>query len=131
MILTKDIYPPKKIKIIGIKNKGRGVVATKKILKDEIIEYCPLVLLGEKDSYFMDHESDTLKNYFLHQLKFKRNCIMLGYASLYNHSFEPNSDMEYENDPEITYILFRAIADIKAGEEITWNYNFDNNIVNY
>ncbi|MBU1445699.1 SET domain-containing protein-lysine N-methyltransferase [Patescibacteria group bacterium] len=126
-----EIFPPQKIKITAVENKGRGVIATEKIFKDEIIEYCPLIILKEKDSKFAASESDTIAYYYLHQLKFKRDCVMLGYASLYNHSFDPNADVEYENDPKIDYLIFRAIKDIDAGEEITWNYNFDDNVVDF
>ena len=126
-----DILPPRKIKIIETKNKGRGVVATDEIFKNEIIEYCPLIILSDKDSQFIKtkSESDTLYYYYLQQPDLKRNCIMLGYASLYNHSFDPNSEIDYENDPKIMHLIFRAIKNIEAGEEITWNYCFDNDIV--
>ncbi|OIO61417.1 MAG: hypothetical protein AUJ47_09625 [Candidatus Marinimicrobia bacterium CG1_02_48_14] len=126
-----DLHPPKKIKICEIKDKGRGVISTENIAQGEIIETCPLIILGEQDSQFIGEKSDTLRHYHLYQQKFNRNCIMLGYASLYNHSFEPNSDIEYENDPKAKILIFRAIKDIGVGEEITWDYNFDNNIVEF
>ena len=126
-----DILPPRKIKISEIEGKGLGVIATDKIKAGEIIETCPLIILGEQDSQFIGEKSDTLRHYHLYQQKFNRNCIMLGYASLYNHSFEPNSDIEYENDHKAKILIFRAIKDIGVGEEITWDYNFDNNIVEF
>lgn len=131
MSINMDIFPPNKIKIVEIKGKGRGVVATENISKNEIIETCPLIILGAKDSQFVGDKSDTLRHYHLYQQKFDRNCIMLGYASLYNHSFEPNADIEYGNDPKAKYLIYKAIKDIKAGDEITWNYNFDNNRVDF
>jgi len=128
-----DILPPKKIKIVKIKNKGRGVVATEKILKNEIIEYCPLIILGKNDSQFIKTKgkSDTLYYYYLQQPELKRNSIMLGYASLYNHSSDPNSEIDYKDNYKITHIIFRAIKDIEAGEEITWDYCFDDDRVEF
>jgi len=128
-----EILPPRKIKITEIVNKGRGVIATEKIFKNEIIECCPLIILREKDNQFIKtkDESDTLYHYYLEQPDLKRNSIMLGYASLYNHSFDPNSEVDYEDDPGHTYIIFRAIKDIEAGEEITWDYNFDDDLVEF
>ena len=126
-----EIFPPKKIKITEIKEKGLGVIATDNISLGEIIEYCPLIILGESDSQFIGDKSDTLRHYHLYQQKFNRNCIMLGYASLYNHSFEPNADIEYPDDPRAKYLIIKAVKEINAGEEITWNYNFDDNIVDF
>lgn len=128
-----DILPPKKIKIAEIKGKGRGVVATEKIIKGEIIEHCPLIILGEKDSQFLKDKkkSDTLYYYYLQQPDLKRNAIMLGYASLYNHNSDPNSEIDYSDNPKDTYMFFRAIKDIEVGEEITWDYYFDNDLVEF
>ena len=109
------------------------MAAAEKIFKDEIIEYCPLIILRPKDSAFIKNksESDTLYYYYLQQPDLKRNCIMLGYGSLYNHSSDPNSEIDYEIDPKITHIIFRAIKDIEVGQEITWDYNFDNGIIEF
>ncbi|MDO8505902.1 MAG: SET domain-containing protein-lysine N-methyltransferase [bacterium] len=128
-----DIHPPKKIKISEIENKGRGVVATEKILKNEIIEYCPILLLRKKDSTFIKNKNknDTLYYYYLQQPDLKRDVIMLGYASLYNHSSDPNCEVDYPADPKMNYIFFRAIKNIKAGEEIIWDYNFDDDLVEF
>ncbi|MFH1235446.1 MAG: SET domain-containing protein-lysine N-methyltransferase [Parcubacteria group bacterium] len=125
--------PLRKIKVIEIKNKGRGVVATEKILKNEIIEYCPLIQLREKDSRFIKTKgtSDTLYYHYLQQPDLKRNSIMLGYGSLYNRSSDPNAEIDYDNDPQMMHIYFRAIKDIEPGEEITWDYKFDNGIVEF
>jgi SET domain-containing protein len=128
-----ELLPPKKIKIVEIEGKGMGVVATDKISKGEIIEYAPLIILREKDSQFIDSrdKSDTLYHYFLHQFDLKRNCIMLGYASIYNHSADPNAEIDYEPDPKLKYMVFRAIKDIEVNEEITWDYCFDNDLVEF
>ncbi len=52
----------------------------------------------------------------------KTSAIALGYGSIYNHSFTPNA--RYYDGRNQTKI-FMAIRDIKAGEEITVNYNGD------
>ena len=128
-----EISPPKKIKIIEIKKRNRSVVATEKIFKNEIIECCHLIIMGKKDSQFIKDKSksDILYYYYLQQPDLKRNSIMLGYASLYNHSPDPNCEIDYEDDPKVTHIIFRAIKDIEVGEEITWDYNFDNDKVEF
>ncbi len=127
-----DIFPPSKIKICKVKNKGRGVMAVKNIKKGEVIEYCPIIILNNKDSAFMKKGSDTLHFYFLEQPDLKRNAFMLGYGSIYNHNDkDPNAELDYRGGQKQDYIFFRAIKEIKKGDEITWDYNFDNGIVEF
>ena len=126
-----EIYPPKKIKIVPLQEKGRGVVATSFIAKYEIIEVSPIVVLGEEDACFVRERSDRLKHYYLHQTQLDRFCVMLGYASLCNHDFNPNATFEYDPDPAQHYVAIRALRDIHPGEEIVLNYNFDDDIVDF
>lgn len=126
-----DIFPPQKIKIIDIENKGRGVVAVEEIKEGETIEVCPIVFISEKEASFIEEQSDILKFYYLMQLSTNKYCIMLGYGSIYNHSFNPNADIEYNEDKIENFLSFKAIKNIKAGEEIVFDYEFDNNIVEF
>ncbi|HNE48113.1 MAG TPA: SET domain-containing protein-lysine N-methyltransferase, partial [Saprospiraceae bacterium] len=50
-------------------------------------------------------------------------AIALGYGSLYNHSYNPNARYEVDFDEEV--IRFYTLSTIKAGGEITVNYNGD------
>lgn len=121
------ISPPKKIKIINIINKGRGVVAIQDIEKDEIIETCPIIFISKEEADFIKNKSTVLKFYYLEQTANNKFCIMLGYGSIYNHSFNPNADIEYNEEKIENYLFFKAIKHIKAGEEIFFDYQFDDN----
>jgi SET domain-containing protein len=97
--------------------KIRGILASNDISKGEIIERCPLILIDVKEEEHL--ESTKLKEYyFLYNKKY--HCIVLGYGSLYNHSFNPNSKIY--RDYKRKEIVFKAIKDIKKGEEITYKY---------
>lgn len=120
-----EIIPPTKIKIVDIKGKGRGIIATQDIKKEEIIEHCPVLFLSEKEIQFLDHESDVLKFYYLSQSGINKHCIMLGYGSLYNHSSDPNADIDYDTEDPKNFLMFVAIKDIPAGEEIVFDYEFE------
>jgi len=121
-----EIIPPRKIKIMPIKGKGRGVFAMEDIKEGEIIEYCPIIFLSEKEIKFLDNESDILKFYYLFQYAIDKHCIMLGYGSIYNHSKDnPNADIDYDTEDPKSFLIFTAIKDIKAGEEIVYDYEFD------
>lgn len=101
-----------------VRGKGRGVFARRSIAEGTVIETVPVLLVPVK------HISHGLENPFLARFCFIRDrrnvAIALGYGSLYNHSYRPNA--RYEDGPAAT-MLFRSIRPIKAGEEITVNYN--------
>lgn len=122
-----EICPPKKVKVVGIQGKGRGVVATQNIKKGEIIEYCPVIFLSDKEVDFIKNKSDILKFYYLWQYAIDKYCLMLGYGSLYNHSSNPNADVDYNTKKSKNYLIFQAIKNIKSGEEIVYDYEFDDN----
>lgn len=120
-----EILLPTKIKIINIQGKGRGVIATDDIKRDEIIEYCPIVFISEKETSFFEKEKTILKFYWLLQPETKKSCVILGYGSLYNHSKNPNAEVDYDIKILKDYLFFRALKKIKKGEEIVFNYQFD------
>lgn len=120
-----EIFPPRKIKIAEIKGKGKGVVATENIEKDEIIEFCPIIFISEKEASFFEKEGTILKFYWLLQPETKKSCLMLGYGSLYNHSKNPNAEVDYDINELKDYLFFRALKKIEAGEEIVFDYQFD------
>jgi uncharacterized protein len=103
----------------GIRGKGRGVFTNRDIFKGEIVEVAPVVPVSKKnipedeapDGYVLDWDGDV---------KGQEYCMALGYIMLYNHSAEPN--IELESDLTAKTITAMAIRNIKAGEELTWDY---------
>lgn len=126
-----EILPPKKIKIVDIQGKGRGVIATEDIKNGEIIEICPIIFISKKETKFFEKEKTVLKYYYLIQTGINKFCIMLGYGSLYNHSLTANAGIYYNLKTAENFLQFKAIKNINAGEEIVFNYEFDNDIVEY
>ena len=101
--------------------KGRGCFARRAILAGEIIERAPAIVLPpdgpiaaqvtELDAYAFDWPSAG-----------PGACaIVLGYGSLYNHSYTPNA--VYVRDHEHAELTVVALRDIAAGEEVVFNYN--------
>jgi hypothetical protein len=122
-----EIIPPTKVKVIEIQGKGFGVVATQKINTEEIIETCPIIEISEVEKKFIETQSEILKYYYLIQEDLKRCCLMLGYGSIYNHSLTPNADIDYLAEKSERYLQFKALKNIEIGEEIVFNYEFENN----
>ncbi len=95
-----------------------GVFAGRDIEPGEIIEICPVLLFPKQELQFIDQT--ILYDYYFDWNE-ELYAICLGYGSLYNHSYTPNA--EYDMDFEGLTIDFECIRPIKAGEEITVNYN--------
>ena len=114
-----EFNPPTKINIRFIEKKGLGVFATKKILKGETIEECPVFFLGKNDS----PQSEHFKNYRFSYPKERsgnESVLAWGYGSLFNHDIKPNAD--WEEHPKWMGFKFFALRDIEKDEEITISY---------
>jgi hypothetical protein len=99
--------------------KGKGIFTHEPIEAGTLVEIAPVIVLPEQDCGLID--KSFLYNYYFHE----RYAICLGYGSIYNHSYAPNSVYETYYDDEV--IHFITIRDIAAGEELTVNYNHDPN----
>ena len=102
--------------------EGRGVFAMENINKGEIIEICPVIILSKKDKKII-HKTLLHDYYFLWGKKQKQAAIVLGYGSIYNHSYRPNAVYLRNHKAKTMDIICRKA--IKAGDEITINYNGD------
>ncbi|HOJ50416.1 MAG TPA: SET domain-containing protein [Spirochaetota bacterium] len=92
--------------------------AIEKIKEGEIIEVAPVLVIDKKESQFID--KTVLYHYYFDWGK-EKIAIALGYGSLYNHSYRPNS--YYIKNLDNNEIIFIALKDIEKNEEITINYN--------
>jgi len=114
-------------KTIGLKTitfkhtgkKGRGVFALKDFKKGELIESCPVLTFTPRERKILEK---TLLNFYIYPWRSTRGAsLALGYGSIYNHSYSPNADWK-QNFKKLA-MEYRAIKDIKKGEEIVINYN--------
>ena len=97
--LIPDYSMTPAIRVEKIKGKGLGVVATGNILKSEIIECCPVIVLSSDlklDTIWRRLHEVMLETMFSHHHFWwtaRYGALALGYGSLYNHSSEPNADI--------------------------------------
>lgn len=116
---AKCVHMEQVIKVKRTVNKGRGVYALKDFKAGEIIESCPVLVLTPTER---KHCEKTTLNYYIYPWKSTRSAaVVFGYGSIYNHSFEPNAD--WKQNFKSTCMVYRAIKNIKKGEEILVNYN--------
>jgi len=105
-------------------SKGRGAFAKKAIKKGAIIDIAPIVLIPNSD--YEDICKTMLYDYCYiwedpdHEPGFD-NAITLSLSQFINHSYTPNIKYIYDYDKQA--IEYHAIKNIKAGEELTVNYN--------
>ena len=98
---------------------SRGVFCAHPLTTGDIIEICPVIVLPTKEIDLLSH-SRLFEYYFLWDKQLDKCAIALGYGSLYNHSVSPNAEFtpDYGDDT----IIFTALQEIEAGEEITVDY---------
>src|ERR1700753_1755353 len=102
-------------------NKGRGVFTRKAIKAETIIETAPVIIMNADDRKLLDQ---TL----LHDYIFEWQpdgadmcCMALGWVPMYNHSYRSNCEYAMNYDDNTMFI--QTVRNIKAGEELTINYN--------
>lgn len=107
--------------IRDVPGKGRGVFASRKYSKNELIERAPTFtchdwilseLLRLNDGRTIFHDYVFNKAGTVH--------LAMGWAAMYNHSSDNNAHWKVDNETQI--IEIRARKDIEAGEEITILY---------
>ena len=109
----------KTVEVRRTTKKGRGVFALRDFKEGEIIEKCPIINITSKER---KHCEKTVLNYYIYPWRSTRSgSIVLGYGSIYNHSFNPNADWKQNFKEEV--MTYRALKEIQKGDEITVNYN--------
>jgi len=119
---AKIVLPePGLLKLVPIEGKGRGVVTTRPIKRGKLVEASPVIRMRKRDRL---DRSTVLSHY-----PFEWNqppyvqAFPLGFAGLLNHSDTPNCKIESDIKGEV--LCTYALRDIKAGEELVWNYGID------
>lgn len=98
---------------------GNGVFAMRDFKKNEVIEICPAIFLPIGD---FENIRNTKMLYYYFEYTNKEFAVVLGYGSIYNHSYKPNA--QYRFNFKTRTMVVRARKKIKSGEEIFFNYNF-------
>jgi uncharacterized protein len=108
------------IKISKLSNGefNRGVFSTRDISKGELIHEAPVIPYPNEEHEFIEK---TILSDYAFEYGANHSAILLGYGSLFNHSYKPNAtyDINFKNHT----VDFYAYTEIKAGDEILINYN--------
>ncbi|MBC5796901.1 SET domain-containing protein-lysine N-methyltransferase [Sphaerospermopsis sp. LEGE 00249] len=98
--------------------KGRGVFAQRDFELGEIIDIANVIVIPKQQVKLITHT--VLCNYYF-DWHGESGAIALGYASLFNHSYQPNALYVKKFDQQVIEII--AYKYIREGQEITINYN--------
>ena len=100
--------------------KGRGVFTSAGITANSVIEIAPVVVMSHDERKLLDQ---TLLHDYIFEWgeDTQECCLALGWVSVYNHSY--TSNCTYYMDYDEKTITIQTIRKIKAGEELTINYN--------
>ncbi len=98
----------------------RGLLAVADIRKGQVIERCPVILVDIRHEPLV--KQTVLKRYY-YEWNARHHCVVLGYGSLYNHSFQPN--VRYRFNYKDQCLVCSALRDIAASEELFVNYLYE------
>ena len=112
--------------MITIKDKGLGVITRIDVIKDQILECCPVLLLTPDKHLSKEwarlHKTmlETIFTDYIFDWTPKYGAVALGYGGLYNHSSKPTADViRITKDRKMVII---ANQNIKKGVEVTIAY---------
>ena len=114
------VSPPRTIYVGRTSCHGRGVFARRDLSAGELIEVCPVIVLGGADEQGLLDRTHLYNYYFAWGECGDLAAVALGYGSLYNHSYHANAIHICDHlQGEIRISAHRPIL---RGEEITINY---------
>jgi SET domain-containing protein len=111
-----------------IPGKGKSVIALKNIPDGTVLEKAPVIIVDQKDMFRPDGSRLPFLDYAFWwgeltdaEKPDQYAIVKAGFLALTNHDTNGNSTIEQDRPNEC--IEWRAIRDIVAGEEITFDYD--------
>ncbi len=101
---------------------GRGLYATKAIKKGQVIAVCEVIVLNAKNAEIVNSSS---LQFYTFKYSNTKDCIVLGDGSLFNHDHNENVSYNLVNKGKRKVMVFKALSDIKKGQQLFTNYNQD------
>ncbi|MEP6620942.1 MAG: SET domain-containing protein-lysine N-methyltransferase [bacterium] len=108
-----------------VPGKGRGVVAIVDCPAGTEVERSPVILVPRADIITRPGLHSVFESYLLHWSDQPGAELAMGggLLMLYNHSSTPN--VEFQTGPEPLTMAVIALCDVRAGEELLYDYGVD------
>ncbi len=109
----------------AVPGKGRGVVALRDCVVGTELERAPIVVVPDDDIVHRDNGHTVLDQYLLYwsDEDGREHALGGGLLMFYNHSITPN--VLLRDGPEADTMSVFAARDIRAGEELVYNYDIE------
>jgi SET domain-containing protein len=107
----------------AIPGKRRGVVAVRDCAAGTELERSLVIFVPDRDLVERDQPPTVFDEYLMYWSDEPDREVVMGTGLLmiYNHSSSPN--VELEDGPDADTMSVIALRDIKAGEELTYDYD--------
>ena len=121
--LTKSAAPVGLVTWRAIPGKRRGVVAVRDCAAGTELERSLVIFVPDRDLVERDDPPTVFDEYLMYWSDEPDREVVMGTGLLmiYNHSSSPN--VELEDGPDADTMSVIALRDIKAGEELTYDYD--------
>ncbi len=106
------------------KEFGRGVYASRTIVKGEVLEVCETIRLSIVDTMRVN---ETALKFYTFKFSKSSDCLVLGHGELYNHSYSPNCGYTLDDQDRM---VFFALKTIEKGSQVFIDYSQDDPNVN-
>lgn len=101
-------------------HKGWGIFALRDFIENELVETAPVIVMTAAEMKLLN--KTKLHDYIFHWEN-GGCCMAMGNVPIFNHAAPSNC--EYFQDYENELIEIKTVIAVKAGEELTINYNGD------
>jgi SET domain-containing protein len=106
--------------IASSEGRGRGVYTRQDLPLGTVVESSPVLVMSGEERRVLDL---TLLHDYIFEwgVERERCCMALGYLSLYNHAAPSNCEYFMDYDEDVIWV--KTVRAIRAGEELSINYN--------
>lgn len=101
---------------------GRGLYASKRIVRGDVITRCELLVLSPADTLAVN---GTELQFYTFKFDDQRDCLCLGDGEIFNHSDVANVSYGLETLDGRQVMVFRALGAILPGDQLFINYAAD------
>ncbi len=118
--------------VMNTEQYGRAVFAQRALLIGEVVMYCEVLPLSEKDTPVVN---STDLQWYTFTFNDKQDCLVLGDGEIFNHGPTNNSNVVEAYDANTSYdlihlnsrpmMVFRMTANVKKDQQLFIDYNAD------
>jgi uncharacterized protein len=102
--------------------EGRGLFATRNLRRGTVVEVAPVLIVPSEQ---VDTVDETVLRWYVFDWDGEAHAVVLGKASMCNHSDEPNAELFLDDAEQGPVAELTVIRPVRAGEELLLDYGPD------